>query len=56
MLRKKFNLMSPSLCLFIVLNPDLCFNCDDSLTAIMRTEQSINCFVPSQKLRARLCP
>ena len=59
MSRKTLYLLSPRLCFFVVLNRDLFVYRDDSLSSqrvIMRTEQPTKCFVPLQKLRARLAP
>ena len=52
-------LLSPRLCFFIVLTCDLFVYPDDSLiskSVNMRTEKPTKCFVPFQKLRARLAP
>ena len=55
--RNTLYLLSPPLFFFIVLNRDLFVYPDDSLTSqrvIMQTEQPTKCFVPLQKLRARI--
>ena len=57
--RKTLYLLSPRLCFFIVIKRDLFVYRDDSLTStrvIIRTERPTKCFIPLQKLRARLAP
>ena len=52
-------LLSPRPCFFIELKLDICVHRTDSLNServIVRTEQPTKCFVPLQKLRARIVP